>query len=75
MRPVPIEGLAESSMRKQLLLAQYADGALTWRQVADQISKIQPPPAKLSAPQRIVMVIAAGIAAALIPPWARKDDI
>lgn len=75
MTPASVDGLAESSTRKQLLLAQYANGVLTWRQVAEEIAKIQPPAAKLSKLQRIVMVVAAGIAVALIPPWAKKDDV
>lgn len=65
---------ADLSLKKQQVLRRYAEGELTWSQVADAIASIKPPPPKLSARQRIVVFLSTIILSALIPPWARRED-
>jgi hypothetical protein len=65
---------ADLSLKKQQVLRRYAEGELTWSQVADGIASIKPPPPKLSTRQKIAVILSTILLSALIPPWARREN-
>jgi hypothetical protein len=62
------------SLRKQRLLEQYAAGGLSWREAAIGIGRICPAPVRRPLLHRLAFVLAAFVAAVVIPPWARRSD-
>lgn len=68
------DSFADLSLRKQQLYRRYANGELSWYQVAEGIGNIKPPPPNLSRKQKIAMCISSVILAMLIPPWAKRED-
>jgi hypothetical protein len=65
---------ADLSLKKQQIYRRYANGELTWVEVAEGIEQIHPPSLKMSRKQRIAFIISSVLLAFLIPPWAKRED-
>lgn len=65
---------ADLSLKKQQVFRRYANGELTWLQVAEGIDSIKPPPPNLSTRQRIALIISTIILSILTPPGAKRED-
>jgi hypothetical protein len=68
------DSFTDLSLKKQQVLRRYANGELTWSQVAAGIEGIKPPPPNLSVKQKIALYASAILLSALIPPWAKRED-
>lgn len=64
---------ADLSLKKQQVFRRYADGELTWSQVADGIDSIKPPQ-NLSTRQKIALFASTILLSILTPPGAKRDD-
>ena len=62
------------SLKKQEVFRRYADGELTWSQVADRIESIKPPPPNLSPKQRIAFYVSTFLLALFTPPGSKRED-
>jgi hypothetical protein len=68
------EQYSDLSLKKQKVYRRYANGELTWLQVAEGIEGIKPPPPNLSPKQKIALYLSTFLLSVLIPPWAKRED-
>jgi hypothetical protein len=62
---------ADLSLKKQQVFRRYANGEITWLQVADGIDSIKPP-RNLSTRQKIALFVSTILLSILTPPWAKR---
>lgn len=65
---------ADLSLKKQEIYRRYANGELSWSEVAKGIQDIHPPSLKMSQKQRIAFLLSSILLAILLPPWAKREE-
>ena len=65
---------SQPSLAKQIVLSRYAKGEITRQELASEIASVQPPDPHLSWRYRLAALILTTLAAAFIPPTARRND-
>jgi hypothetical protein len=65
---------SQTSLIKQRLYSQYAEGTISRQRLAELIAQVQPPRAKIPLGFRIAGLVVTALAAALIPFHGRQND-
>lgn len=71
---VASEPYREPSLKKQLLLTDYARGQISIEDLVNQMSEIQPPKYPTTTRRRVGLFFATVLAALVVPPWHRRED-